>query len=340
MTTPLISIALVGAGRIGSHHARAVTAEVPGARISVVVDPREQAAQHLAEELGARPVSTLEEALADPGLDAVLITTPAALHADAIVAAAQAGKHVFTEKPLTTTIEDAHRAIDACAQAGVRLQVGFNRRFAPGFAAARAAVDDGRIGAIRLMRSLTRDPGPFAADPSRIPQWTMFLETLIHDFDTLLWLNPTAEVLTVSAVANALIRPEAKADGFIDTAHVTLTFDNGAVATAEACFEALYGYDVRGEVFGSGGMAIAGSGRENDMTYFGPEGASWATSRMDTDLLHSAYVAELTAFIRTVRGEQLPVPGAEDGLRALRVAHAAIASVMQSRPVELSEVAK
>lgn len=340
MTHTTVTIALVGAGRIGTHHARAVAHEIPGATITAVVDPRIEAAQALADELGAQAFATIDEAVADPALDAVLITTPARFHVDAIVTAARAGKHVFTEKPITTTIEDAHRAIEACERAGVRLQVGFNRRFAPGFAAARQAIDDGRVGDVRLMRSLTRDPGPFGADPARIPQWTMFLETLIHDFDTLLWLNPGAEVVSVHALADALVRPEAKKDGFIDTAMVTLVFDNGAMATAEACFEALYGYDVRGEVFGSQGMVTAGSGRANDATFFGSQGASWQTSRMDTDLLHTAYVAELSAFVRSVRGEEIEVPGAEAGLRSLRVAQAAIMSVEQARPVALEEVAK
>ncbi|MBE6481738.1 MAG: dehydrogenase [Actinomyces ruminicola] len=340
MTVTNVNLALVGAGRIGNHHARALAREVPGAVVTTVVDPRTEAAAALAAELGAQPVSTIDEAVADPDLDAVLITTPAALHAPAIITAAKAAKHVFTEKPITTTIEDAHAAIDACTRAGVRLQVGFNRRFAPGFAAAHAAVSDGRVGEVRQMRSVTRDPGPFSVDPAKIAPWTMFLETLIHDFDTLLWLNPGAEVVSVTAHADALVRPDAKPDGFIDTATVTLVFDTGAMATAEACFEALYGYDVRGEVFGAKGMATAGCGRTSDMTYYGADGASWDTSRKDTDLLHTAYVGELDAFVRSVRGENVDVPGAEAGLRALRVARAAILSVRENRTVSLKEIAE
>ena len=158
----------------------------------------------------------------------MLITAPARSHTDLVVAAAAAGKHVFCEKPMAVTLADADRAIAAAEQAGVVLQVGFNRRFAPAFAAARAAIDAGRIGTPQLLRSLTRDPGPFTADPARIPQWTIFFETLIHDFDTLCFLNPGARPVAVHAFADALVAPEARDSGLLDTAVVTIRFDNGA----------------------------------------------------------------------------------------------------------------
>ena len=139
-----------------------------------------------------------------------------------------------------------------------------------------------------MLRSLTRDPGPFTADPARIPQGTIFLETLIHDFDTLCFLNPGARPVSVYAAADALVRPDAKARGHLDTAVVTVRFDNGAIAVAEASFSALYGYDVRGEVFGSGGMVTAGDARATNMTYYGPAGIAVDTARRDTDLLRSA----------------------------------------------------
>ena len=160
---------------------------------------------------------------------------------------------------MALTLADADRAIAAARAAGVVLQVGFNRRFAPDWAAARALLDDGTLGTPRLLRSVTRDPGGF--DPARVPPNTIFLETLIHDFDTLRFLNPGAEAVEVYATADALVEPDWRDRGLLDTAVVTVRFDNGAVGTAEACFEAAYGYDVRGEVFGSGGMATMGDGR-------------------------------------------------------------------------------
>ena len=164
---------------------------------------------------------------------------------------------------------------------------------------------------------------------------TIFLETLIHDFDTLCFLNPGARPVRVHAVADALVRPDAKSSGHLDTAVVTVQFDNGAIATAEASFSALYGYDVRAEVFGSGGMITAGSGLSTDMTYYGPDGLHADTARRDTDLLHSAYVGELTAFVDAIRTHTPAVVTGHDARTALSIALAAVRSVETGSAVDL-----
>jgi myo-inositol 2-dehydrogenase/D-chiro-inositol 1-dehydrogenase len=334
MTNRPLGLALVGAGRIGTNHAGIVVHEVPGVRLVAVADPVEIAAKRLAAELEADAVD-VDSLLTRPDVDGVLITAPARSHTDLVVAAAAAGKHVFCEKPMAVTLADADRAIAAAEQAGIVLQVGFNRRFAPAFAAARAAIDAGRIGTPQLLRSLTRDPGPFTADPARIPQWTIFFETLIHDFDTLCFLNPGARPIAVHAFADALVAPDARDSGHLDTAVVTIRFDNGAIATAEANFSALYGYDVRGEAFGSAGMVTAGTSRSTDMTLYDAGGIHVDTARSDTDLLHAAYAGEITAFVEAVRtGGPSPVPGAA-ARTALAVALAAIESVETGTGVAL-----
>nr|WP_206030510.1 Gfo/Idh/MocA family oxidoreductase [Rhodococcus sp. B10] len=329
-------MALIGAGRIGSSHAELVANHVPGATLVAVVDPTPNA-DRLAADLDVDVVERSADAvLARPDVDAVLITTPARTHTDLVVQAAAAGKHVFVEKPMAVTLADADRAIAAAKEAGVVLQVGFNRRFAPGWIAARSAIDAGRVGTPQLLRSVTRDPGPFSADPARIPPGTIFLETLIHDFDALCFLNPGARPKRVTAIADALIRPDAKADGHLDTAVVTVEFDNGAIAVAEANFSALYGYDVRGEVFGSGGMVTMGDSLTSNMTYYGPEGIGIDTARRDTDLLRSAYLGEFIAFVDAIRnGTQAQVTG-EDARIALGIALAAIDSAATGQAVEVS----
>jgi myo-inositol 2-dehydrogenase/D-chiro-inositol 1-dehydrogenase len=333
-----LGVALVGSGRMGAFHGETLARRIPGVRLAAVADPAPDVATRLAAALGAeRACTDPAEAFADPAVDAVVIAAPARFHAGLVVAAAEAGKAVFCEKPMALTVADADRAIAAARAAGVVLQVGFNRRFAPDWAAARALLDDGRLGTPRLLRSVTRDPGGF--DPSRVPPDTIFNETLIHDFDALRFLNPGAEAVEVYATADALVEPEWRDRGLLDTAVVVVRFDNGAVGVAEACFEASYGYDVRGEVLGSGGMATMGDGRRTGMVFSAAAGRSVETVRSDQELLAGAYVAELAVFAGAVGGGTPALVGGEDARAALAIALAAARSVRDGRPVRTDEVA-
>lgn len=329
-----VRVGLIGAGRMGSFHAENLAWRVPGAILAAVADPQPGAADALTNKLGvAKAYSDLHALLQDPEIEAVAIAAPARTHAEWVIAAARAGKHVFCEKPMAVTLDEADRAIAAAKDAGVVLQVGFNRRFDSGFAAAIAAVKAGENGTTQLSRSLTRDPG--LHDPSRIPQWTIFLETLIHDFDTLLHFNPGAKPVEVYALADALVRPDFKDKGLLDTSVVTIRFDNGAIATAEANFQAVYGYDVRGEVFGSKGMLQAGHINANHCVRYHQDGIAIATSRMDSDLLREAYVAEMAEFARCIRSGETPRATGEDARNALEIALACIDSVQQQQPIKL-----
>ena len=331
-----IRIGLVGAGRMGSFHGKTVARKIHGAKLNAIADPVSGAAERLAKELGVSKAYTdPKEMFQDPDIDAVVIAAPARSHADLVVAAANAGKAVFCEKPMAITLEEADKAILAAQNANVPLQVGFNRRFASDFRAAHNDIAEGRIGTPQLLRSLTRDPG--LGDPTPIPEWTIFLETLIHDFDTLLYLNPGAEPVEVYAVADALVRPDFKDKGLLDTAVVNIRFDNGAIATAEANFQAVYGYDVRGEVFGSAGMVTAGGVQQTNMIRYTAEGISRDTYRRDTELLHDAYIAELTSFVECVRNQSTPYVTGNDARRALSIALACIESVKTNAPVKIKE---
>lgn len=333
-TQKAVRVGLVGAGRMGSFHAHTLAQRIPGTLLAAIADPVPGAAEKLAVTLGAASSYTdPHQLLVDNEIDAIVIASPARTHAELVVAAAKAGKHVFCEKPMAVTLEDADKAIAAASQAGIILQVWFNRRFISGFAAAYEEIRAGKIGVPQLMRSVTRDPG--LGDPTPIPQWTIFLETLIHDFDCLLYLNPGAKPVEVYAVADALVRPDFKDKGLLDTAVVNIRFDNGAIATAEANFQAVYGYDVRAEVFGSKGMLQAGNIHLNNCVRYTAEGISMETSRQDTDLLRDAYIAELTDFIRCIATQNRPKATGEDARNALAIALACITSVQQSRPVRL-----
>ena len=336
VATPPVRIGLVGAGRIGTHHAMALARHVPSAELIAVADAFPESAARLATALGV-PAVGIDALLADPTVEAVVIAASSTAHAELAQRAAAAGKAVFCEKPMSMSLAEFDAATGACAEAGVPLQVGFNRRFAPDFVAAHAVVVGGGIGTPQLLRSVTRDPG--LANPAGVPPWTIFTQTLIHDFDALRWLNPGAEALEVHAVADALVAPDFKDAGLLDTAVVTIRFSNGAIATAEASFSAAYGYDVRGEVFGSAGMVTIGSPAPQTMQHWTAQGVSRHTVRSDTDLMHEAYVGEFEAFCATVRhGAPVPVGGA-DARAAFEIALAAIASVEQGRPVRVAEIA-
>jgi myo-inositol 2-dehydrogenase/D-chiro-inositol 1-dehydrogenase len=335
MRTPL-RIGLIGAGWIGAFHGESLARRIPDARLAMIADPQPGAADKLATQFGGRATTDPAELVAAPDIDAVVIAAPARFHTELVIAAASAGKAVFCEKPMALTLTDADRAIAAAARAGVPLQVGFNRRFDAGFAAAHEVVSGGRVGTPQLLRSVTRDPGGF--DPARIPPWTIYLETLIHDFDTLRYLNPGAEAVDVYAVADALVRPDWKDRGLLDTSIVTIRFDNGAMATAEASFQAVYGYDVRGEVLGSAGMVTAGDIRRTSMTLHGEAGMAGETVRRNIDLFHDAYVAELAHFVACAHDKRTPRPTGQDARAALAIALAAIRSVRTGGPVRLADV--
>ncbi len=329
-----LTIGLIGAGRIGTSHAGLLAERVPGARLVAVADPRPEASEALARRHGAQALTDPLALIADPGVAAVVITASSDAHPDLVVAASEAGKAIFCEKPMALTLQDADRAIRAAQAAGVVLQVGFNRRFDSGFRAAHDAVSSGAIGTVQLMRSLTRDPG--LANPAGVPPWTIFLQTLIHDFDTLLWLNPGAEPVEVYATADALVAPAYKDSGLLDTAVVVITFDNGARAVAEASFSAAYGYDVRGEVFGSRGMVTAGDGARSSMRLFTDGGLAQDTARSDVELLIEAYAGELAEFVSAAREGRPSLVTGGDARRALAVALACIESVQTNRPARVA----
>ncbi|KPC27942.1 Myo-inositol 2-dehydrogenase [Pseudomonas syringae pv. cilantro] len=332
--TRIIRLGLIGAGRMGSFHGLSAARHVPGANLTAIADPTPGQAERLAAELGVQKVYTdPQQLLDDPDIDAVLIAAPARSHAELVISAARAGKGVFCEKPMAITLDEADRAINAAADARVTLQVGFNRRFAKSFRTAHLDVVAGRIGTPQLLRSLTRDPA--LNNPAASPQWVIFLETLIHDFDTLRYLNPGAEAVEVFVMADALIAPSYKERGFLDTAVVTIRFDNGAIATAEASFQAVYGYDVRGEVFGSAGMLTMGNVNDSDLLRYLANGVQADTRRMDTDLLRDTYVAELNHFVHCVRSGEKPLASGEDARAALAIARACIESFQQGKTVRV-----
>lgn len=325
-----ISLAVLGAGNIGRYHAESVARRIPGARLHVVADPAGEVAARLGIELGCGHTKDVESALEDRAVDAVVIATPGPTHADLIAKAARAGKAVFCEKPIAWDLASADAALAAADQAGVLLQIGFQRRFDPAYLRARELVASGALGPVQLMRSITRDPK--LTNPERVPPWAIFRETLIHDFDVLCWMAG-AEPVEVFAYADALVEPGLRDRGLRDTATVQIRFASGALAVADASFQAVYGYDVRAEVFGAKGMVTAEPRQGSGAVHYAPDGERRERVFWYLDLFGAAYTAEVAAFVDAVRGGRTsPVPGAE-ARRALAVAVAAIRSVETRQPV-------
>ena len=332
-------LAVVGTGRIGTHHALAIARDVYDADLVGVVDPIAERAQQVAEKTGAKYAATsVSELLTHTEVDGVVLTSPAATHLEQVRDLTARGLNILCEKPLATSLSDALEVVEIVSSANVIFQVAFNRRFARSWQDAKQAIVRGEIGKIERISSTTRDPGPFKADPNKVADWTIFNETLIHDFDTILWLNEGARPVQVFTAADALVAPEAKPNGFLDSSVVTITFDNGAIATAEASFRAMYGYDLRGEVFGSKGMASMGGLPNTAFRLYTEAGMSAPTEGTDESRFHASYVAEIEAFIQALNGQEPPTfPTVYDGLAAQCLADAAIRSYQSGAPVTLEE---
>jgi myo-inositol 2-dehydrogenase/D-chiro-inositol 1-dehydrogenase len=350
---PPVGVGVIGVGLIGAHHAQNLVHRVPGARLVAIADAQPELAERQSARLGG-PYWTrdYQELLARPDVEAVVIATPAPFHPDVIVAAAQAGKAVFCEKPIAHDLADADHAINAIKSSGVLFQIGFQRRFDPGYTRAWKLVRGGDLGKVQLLRSVTRDPS--LERPERVTPFAIFRETLVHDFDVLRFLAGGAEPVEVYAMADALILPEWKSRGLLDTAVVTLRYDSGAMATADTSFQAVYGYDVRAEVFGSEGMASIGESSPINLVHHTRVGSIRPRPRWFVEVFEEAYVAELIHFAAAVRGghggpggsggassleraatEDVDPPGptTDDARAALVLALAAIRSVESGHPV-------
>ncbi|MCX5985598.1 MAG: inositol 2-dehydrogenase [Chloroflexi bacterium] len=338
-----VRIAVFGAGRIGQVHVANLSTRVPGVSVSAVVDVRRDAAAALASKHGVRVATDdVDAVLNDREIDAVLIASATDTHGVLIRGAAAAGKHIFCEKPIDTTIRAIDLSLEAVDRAGVRFQVGFNRRFDPSFRRVHDFVRAGEAGTPHLVRITSRDPQPppagyFTGDLGIFPDMT------IHDFDLARFLMGAAkgadEVVEVFATGASLVSAVDGGSGEMDTAVCVLTFASGAIATIDNSRRAVYGYDQRIEVFGSGGMVAAGNVTPDSHVVSNASGIRSAVPHFFfIERYADAYANELIAFVQAVKsGSATPVTG-HDGRMAVVLAMAAQQSVRLGRPVRTSEV--
>ncbi len=332
-----VRFVVLGCGRIGVMHAEYLHRRVSGAEVVGVFDVVAAAADAVAADLGVAAYTSLSDAIAADA-DAVAICTPTDAHVDHMIAAAEAGRAIFCEKPISLDVAEVDRGLAAVEAAGVPLHIGFNRRFDPSHKAVADAVANNAVGDVSLVRITSRDPGPppisYIAGSGGL-----FSDMTIHDFDMARYVTGS-EVEQVYAVGAVRVDPAIGEAGDIDTAVVVLTHANGAITTIDNSRRAEYGYDQRVEAFGNKGMAASDNHHNHNATvatdggYHHPPLQNFFLERYT-----ASYLDQWAAFIDAVeRQGPMPVTGA-DGRAPLLMAMAAKRSMDEGRPVQIKEIA-
>src|SRR5437588_46438 len=325
-----LKICLIGAGRIGLQHAEHLTSRIPSADLVMVADAYEEAARQCADRC-AIPFATRDyHAILDhPDIQAVVICSSTDTHARIIEEAAQAGKHIFCEKPIALDLPSLDRALDAVERAGVKFQIGFNRRFDANFRRVRQAVEQGEIGRPHLLHIISRDPAPPPIEYIRV-SGGLFLDMMIHDFDIARYLVGS-EVEEVYATGGVMVDPAIGAAGDVDTAIVLLQFANGVIGTIDNSRRAIYGYDQRVELLGSSGAITTTNNYPNTAII-----SDDRTVRRDLPLhffverYTESFVSEMAAFVDAVLHDTpVPITG-RDGRAPVVMALAAHKSLVEN----------
>ena len=328
----MIEAALFGAGRIGKIHA-ANLARQPGVRLKYVADVHAESAQALAQQHGAA-VASVEQALADPAVKAVLIASSTDTHSDLILRAAAAGKAIFCEKPVDLTLERARAAADAVAKAGVLCMIGFQRRFDPTFAAVKARLQAGEIGVPEVLTVTSRDPGAPPVSYIKV-SGGIFNDMLIHDFYIFRWILDD-EAVSVYATGSCLVDPAIGEAGDLDSAVVTIRTKRGRLCQINASRRAAYGYDQRFEILGSEGMLQAGNHKPTEVVSHTAHSVSCdKPENFFLERYRAAYADEIAHFFDAMINGTAPRTTVQDGLKALELAEAATTSWRENRIVML-----
>jgi scyllo-inositol 2-dehydrogenase (NAD+) len=329
-------IAVVGLGRMGRFYAQTIAGLGPTVRLAAVADPDPRARTMVQAELGVELAFDDRAAVLDrPDVDAVVVATPTSTHADVIVDAARAGKAIFCEKPLALSLEQTRAALSAVEEAGVMLQVGFMRRFDPGYQQAKALIDAGRIGRPTTFKGVGRDPDcPPLGYANPAVSGGLVLDMAIHDFDLARWLM-SSDVERVSAEGTRLACEQLASVGDIDNAVINVRFVSGAVGNVEVSRNARYGYDIRTEVLGTEGAVSVGGSAEGAREVrlltaqpADPHGLPHFVQRFAV-----AYRAQIEHFVDCWHTHRPPSVGGADALAAFEIAQAATEAWQTGRSI-------
>lgn len=330
-----IKLGIVGAGRIGKLHAENVMYNIKGFEVTLIADINVDGIKDWAYNLGIKNVySDYKEILKDPEIDAVLICSSTNTHSQITIEAAEAGKHIFCEKPIDYDLDRIDAALEAVEKAGVIFQVGFNRRFDHNFKKVYDTVNAGKIGEPHIIKITSRDPAPPPAEYVKV-SGGMFLDMTIHDFDMARFLSGSEveEVYTAGAV---LVDPAIGEAGDVDTAVITLRFKNGALGVIDNSRKAAYGYDQRVEVFGSKGSVIVSNDTPSSAVLSTEEGVfSEKPKYFFLERYKDSFVDELKEFYEAIRSGKISSVTGIDGLKPVIIGLAAKKSLEEGRPVKI-----
>ncbi|MEM9141708.1 MAG: inositol 2-dehydrogenase [Bacteroidota bacterium] len=334
----MINIGIIGVGRMGKIHLENLSRKIEGVHLIAAVNPG-KAGQEFAREQGVKNVSDdIDLILGNPEIDAVLISSPSDTHSEYALRAAKVGKAVFCEKPIDKSLVKSRETISAISDLGIPLMIGFNQRFDVNFAKVKGEVSKGKIGDLRSLHIISRDPLPPPISYIK-KSGGLFKDMTIHDFDMARFIMG-CEVEEVFAHGNCLVDPAIGEAGDIDSATVILKFENGAVATIENCRQSKYGYDQRLEVFGSEGMIKVDNPLKSEL-HIATERGTVLDRHLNffMDRYAASYLEEIQHFVDALNHSRpMPVTG-EDGLKAMVLAQAANASLRENRPVRVADIA-
>jgi myo-inositol 2-dehydrogenase/D-chiro-inositol 1-dehydrogenase len=331
-----LRIGVIGAGRIGKIHAESIATRLPQAELAAVADIYLPAAQETGEAFQVPIiVADYHVILTDPAIEAVAICSDTNTHAQIIQEAAAAGKHIFCEKPIDHSLAKIDAALTAVAQTGVKLQIGFNRRFDPNFRKVRQMIVDGKIGQPHILRITSRDPAPPPIEYIKV-SGGIFLDMTIHDFDMARYLIGS-QVTEIFAAGGVMVDPAIGEAGDLDTVVITLKFANGVIGTIDNSRQAVYGYDQRVEVFGSEGMVAVANNTPDTHVHSNADGVhSSLPLHFFLERYLESYVIEMQEFVDAVLHDKEPPVSGEDGRIPVVMGLAAQESWQENHPVSLN----
>lgn len=334
-----LQVGLIGLGRLGRVYARDLATRIPETRLVAVADTNAAAAQEIAAEWDVRAwYGSAGELIADPDVQAVVVVSPTHTHREVVMQAAERHKPTFCEKPLALSLGECREMQSAVERNGTFFQMGFMRRFDPGYATAKRQIDDGRIGRPVVFKSTSRDPFPPSleyADPKS--SGGILVDMGIHDFDLARWFM--GDVASVAAVGGVLAYPEFASIGDMDNAIASLVFADGRLGVVDLTRNGIYGYDIVTELLGTEGTVRIGYIQETPVTMMTRNSVAHDTVPYFMERFERAYTRQLEDFARNVLNDREPPITIGDGVEALRVALAAVQACRSGASVRVSSIA-